>query len=146
MKLFFIVITFGLFLTVLFFSGAFDKPETQKKTPQTSTATSDGKSVFLKYCMACHQADGSGVPGMYPPLAKSDWAQGDKKRLIHVVLHGLEGEISVNGETYAQVMPKQDFLTDKQIAQVLTYVRQNLGNKGDSIRVKEVTTERKLKK
>jgi mono/diheme cytochrome c family protein len=105
---------------------------------QKSTKTDEGKTIYTKYCLACHQRDGSGVPGMYPPLQKTDWVNGDKKRLINILLHGLEGEIVVNGETYSQVMPKQSFLTDKQIAQVLTYIRQNMGNKGDSIKVKEV--------
>jgi mono/diheme cytochrome c family protein len=114
-----------------------------QKTIQKPVKTDEGKNIYMKYCLACHQRDGSGVPGMYPPVRKTDWINGDKKRLINVILYGLKGDIVVNGETYSQVMPKQSFLTDKQIAQVLTYLSQNMGNKGDSIKVKEVMELRK---
>jgi mono/diheme cytochrome c family protein len=98
----------------------------------------EGKTVFTTYCMACHQKDGSGVPRMFPPLQKSDWVNGDKKRLVNILLNGLEGDITVNDETYSQTMPKQDYLTDKQIASVLSYIRKNFGNQSDSVKVKDV--------
>lgn len=119
---------------------------TVQQTPKKpAPKTDEGKAIYMKYCMACHQRDGSGVPGMYPPVQNADWVIGDKKRLIHAMLNGLDGEIVVNGETYNQMMPKQDFLSDKQIAQVLTFLRQNMGNKADSVKVKEVTALRKKK-
>lgn len=115
----------------------------QQKPVQKSTKPDEGKAVFEKYCLMCHQKDGSGVPPMYPPVKKSDWVTGDKKRLVKILLNGLQGEITVSGETYSAAMPKQDFLTNRQIAQVLTYVRQNFGNKADSVKVKDVMMIRK---
>ena len=111
--------------------------------PQKQSKPDGGKEIYLKFCMSCHQKDGSGVPNMFPPLKNSDWVNGDKKRIINVVINGLEGEIQVNGETYSQMMPKQNYLTNKQVAQVLSYVRFNLGNHADSVKVKEVMTIRK---
>lgn len=121
--------------------------KTQPAATNTSTANPEklaqGKQIYEQYCLACHQTDGRGVSGMYPPVAASDWVQGDKTRLINVLLNGLQGEIKVNGETYNQVMPAHNFLKDEEIAAVLTYVRQNFGNTGDEINTKEVTALRK---
>ena len=97
-----------------------------------------GKDIYLKYCLTCHQMDGSGVQNTYPSLQKSNWINGDKTRLIKVILNGLEGDIDVDGEAFNNIMPKQDHLTDKQIALVLTYLRQNFGNKSSTINPKEV--------
>lgn len=110
---------------------------------KTQSKLDDGKALYLRYCMACHQKDGSGVPGMYPPLQKSNWVIGDKKKIINVVLNGLEGEIEVNGDVYSQVMPKQNYLSNKQVAQVLSYLRKNFGNQADSVKVKDVASIRK---
>jgi len=92
-----------------------------------------GKKVYDNTCLACHQVNGSGVPGMNPPLKKSKWVQGDKKTLINVVLKGLDEEIEVNDETYSNVMPAFANLSDQEIADVLTYVRNNFGNKASQI-------------
>ena len=102
-----------------------------------------GKVLFTTYCMSCHQVDGSGVPGMYPPLQKSDWVGGDKNKLILLLLNGLEGEITVNGVTYSNSMPKQDFLSNKQIAILLTYIRNNFGNKSSEVKITDVSALRK---
>jgi mono/diheme cytochrome c family protein len=82
---------------------------------------------------------------MYPPLAKSDWVQGEKERIINVVLKGLSGEIQVNGQSYNQVMPAHNFLSDAQIAATLTYVRQNFGNQADAVSIEEVSKLRNSK-
>jgi mono/diheme cytochrome c family protein len=102
-----------------------------------------GKKVYSQYCIACHQTDGKGVPGAFPPVASSDWVQGDKTRLINVILKGLEGQIKVNDQTYNSVMPAHSFLSDADIAAVLTYVRANFGNKAGEITEKEVAAQRK---
>jgi mono/diheme cytochrome c family protein len=86
-----------------------------------------GKRVFNN-CASCHQPDGTGVPGNYPPLAGSRWATGRPDLAVGIVLHGLEGEITVEGATYNQVMPAWSHLSDEQIAAVLTYVRASWGN------------------
>ena len=105
-----------------------------------------GKEVYGKYCLACHQTDGTGVPGMYPPLSGTDWVTGDKARLIEIVIKGQHGEIEVNGKIFKGVMPPHLFLTDEQIASVLSYVRSNFGNRADSVLAGEVAAVReKLK-
>lgn len=88
-----------------------------------------GKRVYANTCQACHQANGLGVPGVYPPLAASEWVQGSEERLVRIVLHGLSGPIKVAGKDYNNVMtPFGGILKDDQIAHVLTYVRQEWGN------------------
>lgn len=105
----------------------------------------DGKGVYTQYCLPCHQEDGTGVPNLNPPLRKSDWVNGDRNRLIKVILEGLEEEIEVNGESYNRVMAAHSFLTDKQVADVLTYIRSNFGNTSDAIKEEEVKALRKKK-
>jgi mono/diheme cytochrome c family protein len=104
-----------------------------------------GKSVYETYCLACHQADGSGVPDLNPPLIKTKWTMGDKKTLINVLLKGLDQEIDVNGETFANVMPAMSHLSDDEIADVLTYVRNNFENKASAVTSKEVKAQRAAK-
>ncbi|MBC7891075.1 MAG: cytochrome c [Sphingobacteriaceae bacterium] len=105
-----------------------------------------GKVIYDTYCLACHQADGRGVAGQNPPLAKTDWVLGDKTRLIGVILNGLSEEMEINGEVYDNPMPAHDFLTDKQVAEVLTYVRSHFGNEGGAVRPEEVQVVRAKKK
>ena len=100
-----------------------------------------GKIIYETYCLACHQEDGSGVPGMNPPLSKTDWVLGDSTRLIGVILKGLK-DAEINGDTYSNEMASHDFLTDKQISEVLTYVRKNFGNNAGAISVEDVKRQR----
>lgn len=86
-----------------------------------------GKTVYTQSCAACHQPDGAGIPGAFPPLAKSDYLNADKKRAIGIVKNGLTGEITVNGSKYNSVMPSLG-LSDQDIANVLTYVYGSWGN------------------
>ena len=97
-----------------------------------------GKTVYENTCLACHQVNGSGVPGMNPPLKKTKFVLGDKKTLVNIVLKGLDKEIVINDETYNNVMPAFASLSDKEIADVLTYVRNNFGNKAGKITEAEV--------
>lgn len=96
-----------------------------------------GKKVFNAVCIACHQANGQGIPTLFPPLAKSDYLMADKARSIRVVLKGQSGPITVNGKPYNQVMPPQP-LKPQQVADVLTFVRNSWGNTGDAVTVAEV--------
>ena len=96
-------------------------------------------------CNTCHQATGVGVPGAIPPLAGSDWAQGSEERAIRIVLHGLQGPISVNGTNYNSAMPAFGKVagsgfnwSDDKIAAVLTYVRQDWGNKAPPVTAAKV--------
>ncbi len=96
-----------------------------------------GKRIYAQACFACHQAEGQGLPGVFPPLAKSDYLMADKDRSIRGVFRGQSGEMVVNGVKYNGVMPPV-LLTDEQIAHVLTYVRNAWGNSGDLVTVEEV--------
>lgn len=100
-----------------------------------------GKRLYNQNCMACHQAEGQGVPSAFPPLAKSDYLMKDKNRSIGVVLHGLSGKLTVNGKEYNGVMPSMA-LNDEQIANILTFVRNSWGNKGDMVTPDEVKAVR----
>jgi mono/diheme cytochrome c family protein len=100
-----------------------------------------GKSVYAQNCLTCHLADGLGVDGMNPPLAKTEYVLGDKTRLTKVLLNGLQG-VEIGGEQYHGVMPAQATLTDAQIAAVLTYVRNSFGNKASAVTVDEVKAVR----
>jgi len=102
-----------------------------------------GKTVFLTNCLACHQADGSGVPNLNPPLIKSKGVAGDKATLITMILKGSSGKVEIDGETFKNTMPAQPFLSDQQIADVLTYVRNSFGNKADAVTPDEVKELRK---
>ncbi len=97
-----------------------------------------GAKVYDIYCRACHQKDGKGDGLRFPPLDNSEWVGGDKKRLIRVLLNGLEGTIEVKGKPYNSLMPSQSFLSDEEIAQVLTYIRQNFGNDASEVNTGEV--------
>jgi len=87
-----------------------------------------GKAVYTQYCLTCHQSDGSGVPGMHPPLSTGSWVGKDSKELIAIMMKGLSGKIEVNGEVYKNFMPSHAQLTDEQLADVLSYVRSSFGN------------------
>ncbi|PRZ21212.1 copper-containing nitrite reductase [Flavobacterium granuli] len=97
-----------------------------------------GKTLYGRTCFACHQSEGQGVPNAFPPLAKSDYLNANIDRAINAVLHGLSGEVTVNGKKYNNVMTSQN-LTDDEIADVLTYVYNSWGNN------KTVVTPAKVK-
>lgn len=104
-----------------------------KTVVQQASVASPGKAAFTKYCVVCHQINASGVPGTFPPLAKGSWTDKAPEELIAIVLKGLKGEITVNGETYKNEMPPQSQLTDEEVANVLSYIRSNFGNQFDSV-------------
>ena len=101
-----------------------------------------GEVLFKGTCSACHQPEGQGLPNVFPPLAKSDFLMKDKRRAIEVVINGLTGPVTVNGQTYNSVMPPMSQLDDDTIANILTYVRNSWGNTGDAVSAAEVTTVR----
>jgi mono/diheme cytochrome c family protein len=101
-----------------------------------------GKTVYNSYCIACHQQDGSGVPGAFPPLRETEWVNGEKDTLISIVLNGLQGPIEVNGEQYNNVMTPHNFLSDDEVAAVLTYVRNSFGNNASEVTADEVAALR----
>jgi mono/diheme cytochrome c family protein len=101
-----------------------------------------GKAVYTKTCIACHQANGAGIPGAFPPLAKSDYLNADLNRAIKQVLNGYTGPMTVNGKKYNTPMPAQN-LNDQEIADVLTYVYANWGNSKKSVTAAMVRAQRK---
>ena len=111
-----------------------------------------GKEVYMKaatgggMCFTCHQPNGEGLAGQFPPLAGSDWVLGDKERLIKISMYGLMGEIDVNGVKYNNVMAPPGIppgsLSDVQIANVLTYIRNDWGNSASAVSAEEVATVR----
>jgi len=105
-----------------------------------------GKGIYEKYCLTCHQADGSGVPNMNPPLIRTSYVLGDRTRLIKVVLNGFSESVDIDGESYSNEMPSHDFLKDQEIAAVLTYIRKSFTNKAGPITTAQVKTVRATNK
>ncbi|HXH99570.1 MAG TPA: c-type cytochrome [Sphingobacteriaceae bacterium] len=100
--------------------------------------------VYNTYCGSCHQRDGKGDGTRFPPLNQSEWVNNDKKRLISIVLNGLQGPIQVKGQPYNEVMPAHgSFLKDEEIAEVLTFIRSNFENTSDAVTSAEVAAVRK---
>ncbi|MCA9613093.1 MAG: c-type cytochrome, partial [Myxococcales bacterium] len=102
-----------------------------------------GEATYRGVCAACHQRGGEGLAGVFPPLAGSDYLRRDDAELANVVLAGLSGPITVNGNAYNGVMPAFSNLTDHEIADVLTYVRGNLNNRGAPVANEVVATARR---
>jgi len=102
-----------------------------------------GLVVYKTHCFACHQMTGSGIKGIYPPLAENKTVIGEKTHLIRILLYGMSGPIEVNGEKYNQVMVPHNFLSDEQIADVLTFVRNSFGNEAAEVEAGEVKSVRK---
>lgn len=100
-------------------------------------AESPGERVYKHLCLNCHQPTGKGLPGIYPPIAESEWVTGDTSKLIRMLLHGLNGPIQVGGKPFTNVMPPSG-LSDRQIADVLTHVRSHFGNTANAVSVDEV--------
>jgi len=102
-----------------------------------------GKRIFVANCQTCHQANGQGVPGQYPPLAGSEWVQGNEERIIRIVMHGLKDPITVAGKEFNNVMaPLGGVLKDEQIANVLSYIRQEWGNQAPEVQPETVSKVR----
>src|SRR5690606_7626729 len=104
---------------------------------------SAGEKAYKIYCSTCHQGDGEGDGGRFPPLNESEWVVGDKTRLIDLVLNGMEGPITVKGESFNSTMPKHDFMSDAEIAHVLNYIKNNFNDKSSAVNENEVAQIRK---
>jgi mono/diheme cytochrome c family protein len=115
--------------------------------PKAVDMVAFGKKQYLSQCVTCHQPNGLGTPGTYPPLAGSEWVIGSEDRAVRIVLHGLIGQITVAGQTYPGTTAMPSFgkvpnsgynWRDDQVAAVLTYVRQEWGNKAPAITTEKV--------
>ena len=104
-----------------------------------------GKELFVGTCSVCHQANGAGLAGVFPPLAQSDYLAKDPQQVISVVLHGLSGKLKVNGKDYDSVMPPMNQINDDGVANILTYVLNSFGNAGGRITTDDVKRVRATK-
>ncbi|HKJ87137.1 MAG TPA: c-type cytochrome [Gammaproteobacteria bacterium] len=127
-------------------------PKTSAKSSSAKTQTKvSGKEVFTSQCVSCHQADGKGQPGEFPPLAGNPDLFRTKEFPALVVLNGMTGKIQVKGDTFNGNMPSFDFLSDDKIAAVIHYVRTQWGNKSnrpagmEKLSADDVSTVRKKK-
>lgn len=107
----------------------------------TNTPYEGGRKIYQTTCGVCHQADGKGMPGAFPPLAGSDYLLADKFRAIRQVIKGSSGKITVNGTDINGVMPPQP-LNDSDVANVLNYVCHSFGNNGFTVSSAEVKSVR----
>ena len=115
--------------------------------PPPPTPLDDGEAVYMSRCMSCHQVDGAGIAGVFPPLNETEWVVGDKGRLIRIVLDGMMGETEVKGVVYSGAMPPwKTFLTDEEVAAVLTYIRTAWDNDASKVTPQEVALVRKATK
>ena len=103
-----------------------------------------GQALFTGTCSVCHQTNGQGLSGVFPPLAKSDYLNADPQRAINVVLHGLSGKVKVNNVEYNSLMPPMNQLNDDEVANILTYVLNSWGNDGANVQAAAVKAARKL--
>ena len=113
---------------------------------RAGAAEVDGKQIYGAKCVACHQASGLGVAGVFPPLAGAEWVLGDEKVLASILLHGVNGELVVKGTTYNGAMPAFGTLPDEEIAAVLTHIRSEWGNKASPITAATIAAQREATK
>lgn len=110
--------------------------------PAAAGAAVDGKQVYTANCVACHQAGGGGVAGVFPPLDGSEWVAGDARVLANILLSGIEGEMRVKGQSYAGSMPSFRQLGDAELAAVASYVRSAWSNQAAPVPADLVARER----
>ena len=124
---------------ILAVTGVAQQKKAISKTAPSSAKSSiaAGELVYTQFCVSCHLPDGGGVENLNPPLIKTAFINGDKGKLIATVLNGMS-QVEINGERYNNVMPAFNYLTDKQVADVLTYVRNSFGNKKPAVTVADV--------
>ena len=115
------------------------RPTAQAAAPGAAV---DGGTIFAANCAACHQANGQGLPGVFPPLAGSEWVVGDPKVLANILLHGVSGKIEVAGQSFDGMMPAFAQLSDAEIAGVLTHIRSTWGNQAEAISADFIASER----
>lgn len=135
----------SLFVVVLGLSGYSFHLADPVVSPEAvhPTSVADGAEIYMTRCMSCHQMNGGGVPGVFPPLSETEWVTGDKGRLIRIVLNGLTDQIDVNGETYSGAMPPWgSFLDDQQMSDLLTYLRTSWGNEAEEVTPEDVQNVR----
>lgn len=119
--------------------GSDDSSESSKIFLPKKTDYPEGEKVYNSTCIACHQKDGKGLEGSFPPLANSDYLLADKFRAIDIAANGMEGEIVVNGNTYNSLMAPQG-LSKEEIKNVVNYVLNTWGNSGGEVTDEDVNS------
>ena len=97
-----------------------------------------GEAVYNRTCIACHQATGQGIDPVFPPLAGSEWVTKNPSVIVRNIVHGMAGPITVKGKVYNGMMPAVAGVTDAEIADVTTFVRNSWGNSASSVSEEEV--------
>jgi len=115
----------------------------QKTLHEPANWRAAGKALYATNCNACHQATGQGIPGTYPPLAGSEYVIKGEKRPIAILLHGLSGPLKVNGKGYNGAMPAIGAKSNTEVAQILSYIRNEWGNQASDIYEDQVAAVRK---
>jgi cytochrome c oxidase cbb3-type subunit 2 len=127
-------------------SSASDTTSAATQAPAASPAAAggaDGAQAFAANCSSCHQANGQGVVGAFPPLAGNATVTGDPKAVIHIVKYGLTGKVVVGGKTFDGTMPPWTTLPDATIASVVTYIRSSWGNSASAVTTADVAAVKK---
>ncbi len=133
---------YGVRFSALAFDETRDPATREPEEPSKVDMVAMGQGVY-RTCAACHGPEGQGTPGVFPPLVDTDWVLGSKDRLIRIVLNGLTGPIEVRGETYNMPMGGLGgALNDREVAAVLTYIRQAWGNEASEVTLEEVSDVR----
>ena len=118
------------------------QPEVAQPAELSSSGNDAGKEVYSTYCLQCHMENGKGAPSMNPPLAGNSTVTAEADPLIKIILNGFSQPTEINGEMYQNIMPSHAFLTDQQIADVLTYIRNTWGNSASAVKPEEVSKVR----
>lgn len=134
-------------LVMLSFTSLLAQNAKSSNAAAFKTSIQKGEILYKQYCLTCHQADGYGVPNMNPPLIKTNYVTGDKKKLIAWVLKGSgTTKLNIGGKTYQNKMAPQKNLKDEEVANILTFIRNAFGNKGTRVTIDDVKAFRAVNK
>lgn len=114
-------------------TGLGDRRTLRDLSGPAAGAVANGKQVFSANCVACHQASGKGLPGVFPPLDGSEWVTGDERILANILLHGVTGEMTVAGNSFKGAMPAFKQLGDADLAAVASHIRSEWSNKAGAV-------------
>lgn len=134
-----------ILLAALILPGIYSATTSWQANPsqdEVAQSVERGKEVYTSQCMSCHQANGEGLSGVYPPLAGSDHLTKDQEKSITIILMGQNEEITVKGVKYSVPMPAMSSLTDQQIADVLNYMGRSWGNQFNTVTPAQVKAKR----